>query len=111
MSIRPLSPRRSLLLLPLLALALTACGTLTVNKAELEKQVSDSLERSVGQKPDKITCPGDLVDPQVGSTTRCTLQANDGSSIGVTVKVTSVQDSTVRFDIKVDDSASTPPSS
>ena len=86
-----------------LLLGLTACGggTKAVSQAEVEKQVSAQLTQQVGQKPDSISCPGDL-PAEKGSTMRCTLTAK-GTSIGLTVTVTSVKDSNVRFAIQVDD--------
>jgi hypothetical protein len=86
-----------------LLLSLTACGggTKSVSQAEVEKQVSTQLTKQVGQKPDSISCPDDL-PAEKGSTMRCTLEAG-GTSIGLTVTVTSVEDSNVKFDIQVDD--------
>jgi len=49
--------------------------------------------------------PGDLTDPKVGSTERCMINQNDGSSLGVTVTVTSVDGTDVKFDIKADNTA------
>lgn len=59
-------------------------------------------------KPD-VTCPEDLA-AKVGTTSRCTLTAEDGSSVGVTVKVTSVEGTKMNFDIQVDDTVSPAPS-
>jgi hypothetical protein len=73
-----------------------------VEQAVLEKQTTDSLERSVGKRPDKVVCPGDLADPQPGSTMRCKIVQNDGTSIGVTVTITSVDGANVKFDVEVD---------
>lgn len=99
-----------------LASALTASLTLagcsgsvsvgggSVDQADLEQQVSDQLEAQVGQAPDDVSCPGDL-DAEVGTTMRCTLTAG-GEEIGLTVEVTEVKDSTVLFDITVDDAPS-----
>ncbi|WP_437114568.1 DUF4333 domain-containing protein [Streptomyces glaucescens] len=49
--------------------------------------------------------PGDLVG-KVGTTTRCTLTAGDGSSLGVTVTVSSVDGDRIDFDIEADETAS-----
>ena len=35
-------------------------GQPSVDRAELKQEVSDQLEREVGQAPDRIDCPGDL---------------------------------------------------
>ncbi|QDP97158.1 DUF4333 domain-containing protein [Microlunatus elymi] len=85
-------------------LLLSACGTLTVSQADVENQISTQLQKQVGQKPDDVTCPGDL-QGKVGTTMRCTLTAGD-SKYGVNVKVTSVEGNKVLFNIKVDDQAS-----
>ena len=41
---------------------LTGCGssTPTVSQSELEKKISQGLEKEVGQAPDDVSCPGDL---------------------------------------------------
>ena len=84
-----------------LVLAAAACGTGAVAKSDVEKNVSDQLTATVGQKPKSIACPGDLA-ATVGTTMRCSLTADDDTSLGLTVTVTSVQDSNVKFDIAVD---------
>ena len=58
-----------------------------------------------GQPKPDITCPEDLAG-KVGTTTRCTLKADDGSTLGVTVTVSSVDGHKINFDIKADDKAS-----
>lgn len=105
-------PLRRLLiaLVPVVALTLTGCGSAVVSQADLEKQVSDGLERSVGQKlPGKLTCPGDLIDPTAGTSVHCTLQLSESSQVGVTVTVTSVDGLNVKYDIKVDDTPTPAP--
>jgi hypothetical protein len=72
-----------------------------VSKADVEKQVTDQLAAQTGTTPDSVTCPGDLA-ATVGTSMRCTL-AKGGSTIGVTVAVTSVDNDTAKFSIKVDD--------
>jgi hypothetical protein len=84
-------------------LLLSACGgTKAVSEAKVEQKVSEQLTAQVGQKPDDIDCPGDL-KAEKGTTMRCTLTAGD-TSLGLTVTVTSVDGSNVKFDIQVDDS-------
>lgn len=93
--------RFAVLLTAGLALTLAGCGSLTVDKDELEKQINTELTKSVGRSPDSVTCPKDL-DGKVDATTRCELKA-DGETYGVTVKVTKVDGDNVKFDIQVDD--------
>jgi len=76
-------------------------GTVTVDQHKLEKEISNDLTRVVGQRPKAITCPGDLKGV-VGTKMRCQLEASDGSKIGLTVNVTSVKGTEVKFHIKVD---------
>lgn len=86
----------------LLILALAGCSQqVTVDEAELEDEVSAQLERTVGQAPDRIDCPGDL-DGTEGTEMRCTLYAGE-DELGVTVTVTGVDGEEVDFDIEVDE--------
>jgi hypothetical protein len=66
---------------------------------------AEKLAAQTGQPKPDVSCPEDLVG-EVGTTTRCTLTATDGTTLGVTVTVTSVEGSQVNFDIKVDDKPS-----
>lgn len=83
-------------------LALSACGDDTVDRAELEQEVSTQLEAEVGVAPRSVDCPDDL-DAEVSASTRCVLTADDGTRIGVTVSVTGTDGGRVRFSIEVDD--------
>ncbi|MFE4749238.1 DUF4333 domain-containing protein [Streptomyces mirabilis] len=67
--------------------------------------VAEKLAATMNQPKPNITCPEDLAG-KVGTTTRCKLTAKDGSTLGVTVKVTSVQGDQINFDIKADETAS-----
>ena len=78
----------------------------TLLRSSVEEQVSSSLARQVGQTPDDISCPDDLVG-RVGVKMRCTLTAGS-DQLGVTVTVTSVEGKTVNFDIEVDDQLASP---
>lgn len=102
-------------------LAATAAGTLLlgcsasveVKKSTPPKLSADKLSStlaaklaaSTGQPKPNITCPEALVG-KVGTTTRCTLTADDGSTLGVTVKVSSVSGDQIHYDFKADDKAS-----
>lgn len=80
-------------------------GTPKLSKDKLADTVAQKLADTTGRPKPDITCPEDLKGT-VGTTTRCTLTAADGSTLGVTVTVTSVDGSQVNFDIKADDHAS-----
>ncbi|XUL88633.1 DUF4333 domain-containing protein [Streptomyces galilaeus] len=67
--------------------------------------LSEKLAAATGQPKPNISCPEDLVG-KVGTTLRCTLTADDGSTLGVTVKVTSVSGGKIHYDYKADDRAS-----
>ncbi|WP_369173132.1 DUF4333 domain-containing protein [Streptomyces sp. R28] len=74
-------------------------------KEEVADAVAEKLAAQTGQPKPDVTCPEDLVG-KVGTSLRCKLTASDGTSIGVTTKVTSVDGSTINYDIKVDEKAS-----
>ncbi|WP_210579110.1 DUF4333 domain-containing protein [Streptomyces sp. GESEQ-4] len=76
---------------------------LSANKLAIT--VAEELAATTGQPKPDITCPEDLAG-KVGNTTRCTLTADDGSTLGVTVTVSSVDGDKINFDIKADDKAS-----
>lgn len=75
---------------------------------KLATSLADKLATTTGQPKPDITCPEDLVG-KVGKTTRCTLTANDGSTLGVTVTVTSVDGDQIQYDFEADKSASPAP--
>lgn len=88
-------------------IAATACSASvnigsSLDDEELEQRLSTLLEEQAGQRPDKIDCPDDLKAKE-GTTTRCTLTAG-GDQIGVTVTVTELDGTTVRFNAEVDES-------
>jgi hypothetical protein len=102
MRARPRTTRSAVMVVAGTVLLLGGCsGTKSVDREQVERQVSEQLTKQVGQKPDAISCPDDLAAKK-GTTMRCKL-TSAGSSIGLTVKVTSVDGSKVGFDIKVDD--------
>ncbi|HEX6856465.1 MAG TPA: DUF4333 domain-containing protein [Streptosporangiaceae bacterium] len=76
-------------------------GSGSVDRHKVEKEVSDELTKTVGQRPKAIICPGDLKAVE-GTKMRCKLEASDGSEIGLTLTVTSVKDNDVKFHIRVD---------
>ncbi|AWL41390.1 MULTISPECIES: DUF4333 domain-containing protein [Streptomyces] len=75
---------------------------------ELATTVAEKLADTTGRPTPDITCPEDLRG-KVGTATRCTLTADDGSTLGVSVTVTSVEGDQINFDIKADDTASPAP--
>ncbi|MFJ9589851.1 DUF4333 domain-containing protein [Streptomyces acidicola] len=77
----------------------------TLSADKLATTVAEKLAVTTGQPKPDITCPEDLAG-KVGNTTRCTLTADDGSTLGVTVTVSSVDGDEINFDIKADDTAS-----
>ncbi|GAA2086039.1 hypothetical protein GCM10009759_06410 [Kitasatospora saccharophila] len=69
---------------------------------KLNKKTAETLAKNANQPEPTVTCPGDLLG-KVGTTMRCQLVATDGSSLGLTLTVTSVQGTDINYNIKVDD--------
>jgi Domain of unknown function (DUF4333) len=76
----------------------------SVDKGDLAKEISAQLEKQVGRPAESVECPDDLKG-EVGATTRCTWN-DGGETYGVDVKVTKVEGTGVKFDLKVDDQPS-----
>ncbi|GHG90111.1 DUF4333 domain-containing protein [Streptomyces lanatus] len=74
-------------------------------KDEVADTVAEKLAAQTGQPKPDVTCPEDLVG-KVGTSLRCKLTASDGTSLGVTVKVTSVDGNKISYDIKADETTS-----
>jgi hypothetical protein len=84
-----------------LAVSCSAGSTPTVRESTLEKTVYDRMTDYAGQSPDRVDCPGGL-EGEKGKIQRCTLYAG-GDQVGVTVTVTSVDGTDVKFEIEADD--------
>lgn len=76
----------------------TADPSSTVDGKNVAQSVFDQLAQN-GKQVDKVSCP-DLA-AQIGATQRCSLVSGT-ATYGVTVTVTSVQGTDVKFDIQVD---------
>ncbi|MFI7008463.1 DUF4333 domain-containing protein [Streptomyces sp. NPDC050145] len=83
-------------------------STPKMSKEKVADKIATTLAAQTGQPKPDVTCPEDL-EGKVGATGRCTLTASDGSSIGVSVKVTSVEGKQMKFDIQADETASPAP--
>ncbi len=83
------------------ACSFSAGTSVSVDKADVAKEISANLEKQVGRAPESVECPENL-EGKVGVTMRCTLK-DSGETYGVTVTVTKVEGTDVKFDIKVDD--------
>jgi len=86
-----------------LALLVAGCGIgqQVISKADVEQGSKDALTKTVGKTPEAITCPKDL-DATVGASERCVLTAGEGSTIGMTVTIKSVDGSRADFGVVVD---------
>lgn len=83
-------------------LAVVGCSSQrVVKRGELESGVKSKLEAVAHAKAKSVTCP-DTLKAKVNATTRCTLKAMDGSKIGVTVTVTSINGGRVTYTAKAD---------
>ena len=71
-------------------------GDDSLDRADVEKEVSSQLEAQVGQAPDDVTCPGDLA-AEVGTKMTCTLTAGE-DQLDVYLVVTSIDDGHVKFE-------------
>lgn len=69
----------------------------TVSKSQVAEQISEKLTDSAGNRPDSVTCPGDL-DAKVGAQLNCEMKIRD-RPYNVNVTVTSVSNSNVNFDM------------
>ncbi len=76
-------------------LSASACAV-TASKSEVE---SKALEALRSQGAESVSCPGDLKG-EVGASIRCTVNLPQGQSVPVNVKVTSVEGTTVNFEVK-----------
>jgi hypothetical protein len=72
---------------------------------KLASTLAQKLAATTGQPTPDVTCPEDLTG-KAGTTTRCTLTTGDGSTLGVTVTVSSVDGSQINFGFEADDKAS-----
>jgi hypothetical protein len=81
------------------ALGATACSV-SVSKTDLETNVASTLTQQIpGLGP--VTCPGDLAG-EVGATITCETTTSDGQPIGAVVTVTSVDGSTVNYNVETE---------
>jgi hypothetical protein len=99
------SGSRAALVLLLVALGSACSVSVTsdppqIAEGRLQQSVSDALTKQVGQRPERVDCPGPIA-AKAGTTTRCVLSDN-GVRYGMTVKVRSVKDGRYNLDIQVD---------
>ncbi|MEV0641339.1 DUF4333 domain-containing protein [Streptomyces sp. NPDC050619] len=115
MTTTPLSTATSILSAVAGGVLLVSCSasvnvgsTPKMSSEKLATTLAEKLAATTGQPKPHITCPEDLAG-KVGTTTRCKLTADDGSTLGVTVKVSSVDGDQINFDFEADDTASPAP--
>lgn len=80
-------------------------STPKLSSDKLATTLAKKLAATTGQPKPHIACPEDLVG-KVGNSTRCELTAEDGSTLGVSVTVSSVDGDQINFDFKADETAS-----
>jgi Domain of unknown function (DUF4333) len=68
-----------------------------VSKSDVAQQITSKLTDASGNKPESVTCPGDL-PAKVGAQLNCTMKVKD-RTFNVNVTVTSVNGSDVKFDM------------
>jgi hypothetical protein len=79
-----------------LLLGLSACSSV-VSSSDVQTKVSDAVYSQTQARPDSVSCPDDL-KAEVGATLTCNVVFPD-ERFDVVAKVTSVDGSTVNFDI------------
>lgn len=85
---------------------LSACSLLggkEVSQADVEKGISDSLEKEVGRKPERIECPSGL-KAEEGAKIECKLH-DSGETYSVDVTADSVDGDNVHYNVEVADQA------
>ena len=82
-----LPPLRIAIGLTAVALGASACGTTTIDRADLERKLTDQLGRSAGVAPRAVECPAD-VKVESGKQFDCTLTAPNGDAVRVAVTLT-----------------------
>ena len=68
-----------------------------VSKSDVARQITSKLTDAAGNKPDSVTCPGDL-PANVGAQLNCEMK-DKNQTFNVNVTVTSVNGSHVEFDM------------
>ncbi|CAM3189957.1 hypothetical protein BST27_15575 [Mycobacterium intermedium] len=77
-----------------------ACSVSTsksVSQAEVSDQIAEKLTDPEGNKPEEVSCPGDL-EAKVGAQLNCKMKVK-GVTYDVNVTVTSVEGKDVKFDM------------
>lgn len=74
----------------------------TVAKTKLQSLAKEKMESAAGQKVKSVECE-DGIEAKVGATQRCVLTAKDGSKIGLTATVKSVDGGIPNINFKGDD--------
>ena len=74
-----------------------ACSSGTLGRSDVESQITAKMTDSAGNKPDTVTCPGDL-PAKVGAQLNCEMVVKD-RTFNINVTVTSVDRGDVKFDM------------
>ncbi|MGV9803558.1 DUF4333 domain-containing protein [Mycobacterium sp. NPDC003449] len=79
-------------------------ATPKIPQSELESGVKKAITEKTGAPVESVSCDGPL-EGTIGATERCiaSFATADGLRAGVTVTTTSVDDSDIKYDFKVDD--------
>ena len=76
-------------ILAAVALGVSGCGTPSVPKEEVAKQISAALTKQTGTAPQSVTCPENLPGT-VGASVKCTVVGPGGSTV-IVAKVAKVE--------------------
>jgi hypothetical protein len=116
MAVTRLSAAASILSTVAVGALLVGCSaSVNVEKPELKMSaekladlVAERMAAVANQPKPDVTCP-EAVPAKIGTSTRCTLTADDGTTLGVTATVTSVEGTNMKFDIQADETPTPAP--
>ena len=74
-----------------------ACSSHSVARSDVESQITAKMTDAAGNKPDTVTCPGDLPG-KIGAQLNCEMQVKN-VTYNVNVTVTSIDGGNVNFDM------------
>jgi hypothetical protein len=79
--------RKTMTVLALAALGLTACGTTTLDAEDLENQLRQQFTQSSGVQIREVDCPDDI-EPETGRRFDCTVTGPSGATAPANVELT-----------------------
>ncbi len=87
---------RTMLAVPVAALALSACGKDVIDSGAAEHSVTQVVSQKTGYTPTDVSCPSG-VDAKVGGTFDCSFSGPHATSYTAHVRITDINGQDVRF--------------